>query len=219
MERDVSEAGGLNGRGGPVRILGLGGSTRRASRSLAALRGTLRLADEAGAATTLVDVRALALPLYNGDLALTDYPPSLARLLAAVRAADAVILCSPTYHGTIAGAVKNALDALNFLGDDAPPYFGGKPVALMALGGGGAANVLTALHHVTRALNGLTIATTVIVPGGVVDPDRGVILDAGIERRARRMVHELIDVAARLRPPVPSLVATAASPAVSGGVA
>ena len=185
-----------------VRILGIGGSTRRGSRSLGALRAALDLATAAGAETVLAEVRELDLPLYDEERPLVDYPPSLAQLFAAVRAADAYILCSPTYHGTIAGGVKNALDALNPLGDDTPPYFGGKPVALMALGGGGAANVLTSLHHATRALNGLTIPTTVIVPGAVVAVESGRVRDEGVERRLRRMVEELLDVADRLRRPV-----------------
>ena len=71
-----------------------------------------------------------------------------------MRAADSFVLCSPTYHGTITGAVKNALDALNFLderpGDTRRPDLGGRPMALMALGDGGAANVLTSLYHASR---------------------------------------------------------------------
>jgi FMN reductase len=183
----------------PVRLLGIGGSTRRGSRSLAALRTALSLAAEAGAETRLADVRALALPLYDDDLPLSAYPPSLPRLLDDVRGADAYLLCSPTYHGTVAGGVKNALDHLNPLGDDQPPYFGGKPVALMALGGGSGANVLTSLHHATRALNGLTIPTTVVVPGSAVAAETGAVHDELARRRLRQMVEELIDLAARLR--------------------
>lgn len=185
---------------GPLRVLGIGGSTRQASKSRILLAEALRLAEEAGARTTLADVRALALPVYDDDRPLHDYPEALADLLAAARDADAYILCSPTYHGTVSGAVKNVLDALNFLGDDDPPYFGAKPVALMALGGGSAANVLTALHHTTRALNGLTIPTGIVAGGSaIVD---GAVTDEGVLRRMRGMTAELLDLAARLRRPV-----------------
>jgi NAD(P)H-dependent FMN reductase len=68
--------------------------------------------------------------------------------------ADAYILCSPTYHGTITGAMKNALDVLDYLAMGTPvdpaQTFKGKPVALMACGGGGQ-NVINALYHTTRA--------------------------------------------------------------------
>jgi FMN reductase len=183
----------------PIKLLGIGGSTRQRSQSLALLTSALRLAEASGADVTLADVRALALPLYDEDRPLDDYPASLSGLVAAVRAADGFILCSPTYHGAISGAVKNVFDALNALRDDDPPYFAGKPVALMAVGNGGAANVLTTLHHTARALNGLTIPTTVIASRkAIVD---GEVADDDVQRRLRWMVDELIGLALRLRSP------------------
>jgi FMN reductase len=187
----------------PPRVLGIGGSMRQGSRSLALLANALRLAEEAGAITTLADVRALSLPLYDDDLPLSAYPASLAELLEATRRADAFVLCSPAYHGTVSGAVKNALDSLNFLYHDVPPYFAGKPVALMALGSGGGANVLTSLEHATRALNGITIPTTVIASGR--DIVAGEVIDETVQRRLRWMVNELLDLAARLRRPAANL--------------
>jgi FMN reductase len=185
-------------RASPLRLLGIGGSTRRASKSLVLVQSALHLAADAGAEVSLADVRALDLPIYDHDRPLQDYPSSLHELLSAARTADAYILCSPTYHGTVSGAVKNALDALNFLEDEYPPYFGGKPVALMALGGGGAANVLNSLQHATRALNGLTIPTTVIAHGSAIR--EGEVIDDAVRRRLIRTVHELLDLAVRLRP-------------------
>ncbi len=183
----------------PVRLLGIGGSTRQGSKSRALLRTALSIAEEAGAEVTLADVRELDLPMFNDDLPLNDYPARLAGLVAAARAADAFIFCSPTYHGTVSGAVKNALDHLNPLGDDEPAYLAGKPVGLMALGGGGAANVLTSLHHAARALNGLTIPMTVIASGSAIRG--GDVEDEAVQRRLRQMVEELIDYATRLRGP------------------
>lgn len=186
-----------------IRILGIGGSTRHGSKSLVLLQNALRVAEAAGASVTLADVRELRLPVYDDDLPLDAYPATLSQLLTAAREADAIILCSPTYHGTVSGAVKNALDALNFLFDDDPPYFAGKPVGLMAMGGGGAANVLTNLHHATRALNGLTIPTTVIAGGSAIRD--GEVSDENVQRRLQWMVDELLDLAVRLRRPAPDL--------------
>jgi len=188
----------------PLHVLGIGGSTRQGSTSLTLLRGALRAVEEAGATATLADVRELNLPVFDDDRPLEEYPSSLHDLLAAAREADAYILCSPTYHGTVSGAVKNALDALNVLGDDTPPYFGGKPVALMAVGGGGAANVLTSLQHAARAMNGLAIPTTVICSGSVLR--QGEIGDEMAQRRVSWMVSELLDFAARLRQPQDALL-------------
>jgi FMN reductase len=183
----------------PIRILGIGGSTRQGSKSLTLLQTALRVAEDAGASTTLANVRELALPIFDDDLPREASPPALFQLIDDARAADAYVLCSPTYHGTVSGAVKNALDALNFMGDDDPPYFAGKAVALMALGGGGAANVLTSLHHTARALNGLTIPTVVISGGSAIR--EGAVTDEMVQRRVGWMIEELLDLAARLRTP------------------
>ena len=185
----------------PLRLLGLGGSTRHGSKSLVLLRTALQLAEAAGARVDLADVRSLGLPIYDEDRPLADYPPALPALLSAVREADAYVLCSPTYHGTLSGAVKNALDSLNFLGDVEPRYFGGKPVALMALGGGGAANVLTSLQHATRGLNGLVIPTVVMAGSGAVGD--GEVTDDYVKGRLRWMVDELLELALRLRRQTP----------------
>ena len=193
---------GPNGSGPPVRVLGIGGSTRRGSRSLAALMAALRLAAEIGAETTLADVRALDLPLFDEDRPLAAYPASLAWLLAEARAADAVLLCTPTYLGTVAGAMKNALDALSLLADDRPPYLGGKPVGVMAFGGANAANGLTALEQAARSLNGLVVPTAVAVPGPAIDGASGAVVDEAVGRRLGRMVGELVALGRRLRQPV-----------------
>lgn len=186
----------------PVRILGIGGSVGAGCRSTAALEVALRLAEEAGAETAMADIRGLGLPLFDIGIPLERYPPSLPWLLDRVREADAYLICSPTYHGTVAGGVKNALDALEFLAADKPRYLGGKPVGLMALGGGdgiGAANALNALHHAARALNGLAVPTHVAVPGRAVDPLAQAVTDPAVHARLATMVGEVLGLARRLR--------------------
>ena len=198
---------GIEGRSGasdfarPLRILGIGGSTREGSLTLIVLETALKMAREAGTEAVLADVRALDLPVFSADRPLAAYPESLPWLLAEARRADAYLLASPTYHGTVSGAVKNVLDALNFLGEDGGDYFGGKPVGLIAYGGGSAANVLTALYHATRALNGLTVPTVVAVPSGAIEAERRAVVDPGARRRLEALIGETIDLARRLRRP------------------
>jgi NAD(P)H-dependent FMN reductase len=152
----------------------------------------------------IADVRALDLPIYDADRPYLDYPPSVKWLIAEARRADAYILCSPTYHGTLSGAVKNALDILDYLAnanpEDSDQTFAGKPVALMGCGGG-AQNVITALYHTTRALEGIVIPTVASVPNDAVDLDAGVVRDPNVVRRLRSMTEQLIDLAQRLRRP------------------
>lgn len=185
----------------PVRLLGLGGGTRPGSASFALVRAALATAAELGAETRAADVGVLDLPLLREGCPLADQPPAVAWLLAEARAADALILCSPTYLGTLSGAIKNLLDYLSLLGDDAPPYLAGKPVGLLAYGGANAAHTLTALGHVAHALDALVVPTSVAVAASAVDKETAEITDPKLDRRLRRMVAELIDLGARLRRP------------------
>lgn len=190
---------GAAGSAAPVRVLGIGGSTRRGSMSLLALNVALKVADERGARTSLAAVRDLDLPMYNGERHLNDYPPSLAWLLDEVRAADAFILCSPTYHGTISGAVKNVLDSLEFLAEDQPRYLGGKAVALLGYGGASAMNVINSLYHTVRTLNAYVVPTVVILSRDTLDIEHMDVKDQNLRRRLVTMVGEMIDLGGMLR--------------------
>ena len=175
---------------------------RAGGRNRTALEAALALARAAGASTTLADVQELDLPLFRPGQSEADGPPALAWLLAEVRAADAFLFCSPTYHGTISGAVKNVLDFLDLLGDG---YLDGKPVGLLAVGGTSATNTLNALHHAARSLNGLTVPTVVAVPSGAVDPTTGEVRDEATLRRLETLVDQVLDLTRRVRPS-PALV-------------
>ncbi|MGB3329804.1 MAG: NAD(P)H-dependent oxidoreductase [Thermomicrobiales bacterium] len=185
----------------PIRILAIGGTTSARSWSLVPLEAALKRAQDLGCETVLATVHELDLPLFRTDWKLEDYPPTLAWLLDEVRKADGLIICSPTYHGTVSGAVKNVLDALIFLGWDQPPYLGGKPVALMAFGGMTAMGVLQALTHAVRGLKGIAIPTHIAVPERAVNRETATIDDPKINARLDQMVEELVSFSARLRMP------------------
>lgn len=183
----------------PVRVLGIGGSTRAGSMSLLALQCALKIAEQEGARTSLAAVRDLDLPLYNGERPLDEYPSSLSWLLHEVRAADAFIICSPTYHGTISGAVKNVLDALEFLVNDQPRYLGGKAVGLLGYGGASAMNTINSLYHTVRTLSALVVPTVVILSRDMLDKENVAVKDAGTRLRLATMVRELIDLGGLVR--------------------
>jgi NAD(P)H-dependent FMN reductase len=90
-----------------VRVVGLGGSLREMSTSRTALQVALEGAAASGADVELIWVRDLGLPLYTGEHAP---PPGAHRLAETVYQADALIWSSPTYHGSVSGSFKNALD-------------------------------------------------------------------------------------------------------------
>lgn len=176
----------------PVRILGIGGSTREASHTLGVLKAVLALAGEQGAVTTLADVRELDFSVYNEDIPFDEQPTSLHGLLEQVQRADAFIIASPTYHGTISGAVKNVLDALHIRHGEGRTYFDGRPVGLLAYGGPSAPNVINALSHSVRGMQGLQVPTVVTVGRAAMDDAFTGIADDATRQRASRMVSEVI---------------------------
>ena len=91
-----------------IKLLGVSGSLRENSHGLAALNIALEAAAEFGAETALLDLRTANLTMYNPDSENTDEPTR--RMIEKVTWADAFILVSPDYHGTMSGAMKNFLD-------------------------------------------------------------------------------------------------------------
>jgi FMN reductase len=115
-------------------VLGLGGSTRRTSRALEALRLALVGAGRAGAHTTLLSVGELSLPILDAERP-DLMPESVENLVGEVGRAHALILASPVYLETVSGALKNALDHLSVLDDEGAYALSGKVVGLVSVSG------------------------------------------------------------------------------------
>jgi len=93
------------------RVVAISGSLRDRSTTRTALRHALAAAAAEGARTDLLDLREFDLPAYvPADRDAGDAPA----LRREIREADAVILGSPIYHGTIASPLKTALDYCGF---------------------------------------------------------------------------------------------------------
>ncbi|HEY7593680.1 MAG TPA: NAD(P)H-dependent oxidoreductase [Actinophytocola sp.] len=137
-----------------VNVVGIGGSLRADSQSERALRIALDGAAQAGAKTTLVSGADLVLPFY--DPAVPERSPEAQRLVDELRAADGVVLVSPGYHGTVSGLVKNALDYVEDMREDEPPYLDGRAVGCVAAARGwqAAVTTLTSLRSIVHALRG-----------------------------------------------------------------
>jgi FMN reductase len=134
-------------------IVGVGGTPKENSTTEQALRVVLDSARRGGAQTRMFGGEYLAsLPLY-----LTANSKSAGReLVDSVREADGVIVASPSYHGSISGALKNALDYLEETARDARVYLDGLPVGLIvtAYGWQATGSTLSTLRSIVHALRG-----------------------------------------------------------------
>ena len=180
----------------PVTIIGLGGSLARTSRSLAALRVALDGAAEAGATTTLLNLRELDLPMYNPDDE-GDPPPAASELIEACSGADGMLWSSPMYQGTISGAFKNALDWLHVLGSREPPYLHDEVVGLIsAAGGTQGLQAINTMEFAVRALRGWAVPYVIPVASAFrVFDAAGRVTDEGIELQLRTLGAEVVRVA------------------------
>ncbi|MCS6936149.1 MAG: NAD(P)H-dependent oxidoreductase [Candidatus Bipolaricaulota bacterium] len=170
------------------KILGINGSLRRTgSRTLHALEIALRGAADAGAHTELLDLKQLDLPFYDDRPDVQSYPPSVFTLVERVRWADGLILASPVYHGTLSGAMKNALDFLELLSNDQPPWLENKVVGLISVAGGNSGiNTINSMLHTCRAMRAWVLPLAVTVPGSAFTPD-GQLHDLNITERLLKL--------------------------------
>jgi NAD(P)H-dependent FMN reductase len=111
-----------------VRILALVGSLRAGSHNRQLAEAAIRHAPE-GVAVEIFDSLS-EVPFYNEDIDVEGAVPEPAtRLRQAAGTADAVLLVSPEYNGTMPAVLKNAIDWLS------RPYgagaLSGKPVAVI----------------------------------------------------------------------------------------
>ena len=116
---------------GPITIVGIPGSLRRASFN----RGLLVAAQEVAPADVAVEIVDLApIPFYNPDVEALGLPEPVVTLRERIASADALLLTVPEYNHSYTAVLKNALEwasrprPLSALQQ--------KPVALMGAGGG-----------------------------------------------------------------------------------
>jgi FMN reductase len=139
----------------PPFIVGIGGTVRPGSTSESALVMALKVAQDAGAATVCFGGAFLSeLPHYNPSLVNPNAARN--RLVEAVRESDGLIIATPGYHGSISGLVKNAIDCLEDLREDARPYLDGRAVGCIVAAAGAQAggSTLMALRGIVHAMRG-----------------------------------------------------------------
>ena len=90
-----------------MRVLAISGSLRQGSYNAALLRAA---AAECPTSVEFVTWRGLAaIPAFNEDVEHPP-PPEVASLRSEIARADAVLVATPEYNGSVPGALKNALD-------------------------------------------------------------------------------------------------------------
>jgi len=153
----------MNTASTPPRILIVSGSARPGGLTRTVLKLAEALAKKKGLDAEFVCARDLRLPFFG----LEEDTASALHWRTAVQQCSGVIFGSPEYHGTFSGAFKNLIDHLDF------PHIEGKPVGLIAVGGGPKSGIstLNAMRLMFRALHAPVIVEQAAVWGGDFMPE------------------------------------------------
>ncbi len=185
----------------PVKLVALCGSLREGSHSLQALMIAVRAAEAAGAVVEVFDPSERPLPFCYGpaDEKLEANRDEWKRMTAD---ADGLILCTPEYHGSCSGVLKNALDLVGF--DEMEDKVTG---LLSVLGGASNANALNHLRVICRWVHAWVIPHQASVGAAysAFNPD-GTLKDEKLHRRVERVGRDVVKYVRLLRrePELPS---------------
>lgn len=174
------------GAASAVRVLAIPGSLRRDSWNRRLLEAARQLAP-AGVAVELFDLRPL--PFYDGDVEAAGDPPEVREFKVRIRAADALVVATPEYNGTVPGLLQNAIDWASRPRGAAA--LDGKPVATLGAspGGGGTAGAQRALRQTLANAGAEVLPLPPVVVSRVAErfDDHGTLRDDGVADELRRL--------------------------------
>jgi len=186
------------------RLLAFAGSARRESFNKKLASEASRLAREAGAETTELDLRDYPLPLYDGDLeAAEGAPEHVATLRGLFVEHDGFLIACPEYNSSITPLLKNTIDWISRPAEGVPNLaaFRGKTATVLSASPG-ALGGMRGLVHVRSILGTLGIF---VMPSQVALSkahsafgEDGRLIDAPTEERLRKAVAELVAATDRL---------------------
>jgi len=165
-------------------VVAITGSQRDGSHTATAVDIALERARDAGAETDHVDLSGLDLPLFDPDRPDAGDAEDLRRR---VRAADAVLLATPMYHGSVASPLKTALDYCGF------DEFEGTMVGLLAVAGGAfPTGALDHLRAIGRALDAWVLPHQAAIPDSHAQFADGELTDPDLRDRVETLGVELV---------------------------
>jgi chromate reductase len=128
-----------------MKLLYFAGALRADSCNKKFVREAMRLTEAKNAhQAEYIDLKDYPMPPYDGDIeASSGVPESTKRLGEKIAAADALVLSTPEYNGSIPGTLKNIVD---WLSRDKPVSLAGKPLLLLAASPGALGGVRSLWH-------------------------------------------------------------------------
>ena len=179
-----------------LKILGIGGSLRKGSYSMAVLKTAMELLPE-GCSMEIADLSDI--PIFNQDLE-DKMPASVKRFKKQIKGADALLFCTPEFNFGVPGYLKNAIDwASRPHGDNS---FDDKPAAIMSssdgMFGGIKAQLQLRQYLVYLNIHALNDSVSVGQVPQKLDAN-GKMTDQRTRDRIKQLLEELVAWAKRIK--------------------
>jgi chromate reductase len=181
----------------PVRILAVAGSLRKDSINRKLLALAVREAQRASADVDVVDLKTLALPIYDGDLEAEAFPTAAMELKERLARARGFLIATPEFNHSIPGGLKNAIDWAS-RPPTTPNPFRDKPALIMGAtpGPGGTLYAQNHLREVLTALGVWLLPSSFSLPGaGAAFDEEGEIKDERRRAHLAKVVPQLVHAA------------------------
>jgi NAD(P)H-dependent FMN reductase len=167
-----------------LKVLGVSSSMRKSSFGTRALKIVLEASQKYDANPRLLELRKMKLPQFNPD-SLVQSDMILKKVTDDVNWADAFILVSPDYHGSISGSMKNFLD---YYWEE----FAGKTFGYICTPHEKGLTVMDQMRTAVRQCYGWSLPYVIAVNGEEDFNDMGEVVNKLLAKRLKMLARDLV---------------------------
>jgi NAD(P)H-dependent FMN reductase len=181
-----------------INILGVAGSMRQESYSTLGLKMVLEEAKKYGSESHLLDLRDRNLPLYDpgapssNDPSFNNSNNELEKITTALKWADALVLASPDYHGSMSGTLKNFLD---YFWED----FAGKTFGYIIASHEKGLTVADQMRTAVRQCYGWSMPYNISINGEKDFDSEGNLVNSALVKRIKMLARDLVTYGTLIR--------------------
>ncbi|MGA8843982.1 MAG: NAD(P)H-dependent oxidoreductase [Nitrososphaeraceae archaeon] len=168
----------------PMKVLGVASSMRESSYGTRTLRIVLDAAQKYEARTRLLDLRIVTMPMYNPDSSMQS-SKEIQKVTDDVNWADAFVLVSPDYHGSMSGSIKNFLD---YYWEE----FAGKIFGYICTSHEKGLTVLDQMRTAVRQCYGWSLPYSISVNGEDDFNEVGEVINSVLDKRLKMVARDLV---------------------------
>ena len=181
-----------------INVLGVAGSMRQDSYSTLGLRIVLEEAKKYYSESYLLELRDINLPLYDpsgpssNDPSFNNSNNVLEKITTALKWADALVLASPDYHGSMSGTLKNFLD---YFWED----FAGKTFGYIIASHEKGLTVADQMRTAVRQCYGWSMPYNISINGEKDFDSKGNLVNSALVKRIKMLARDLVTYGALIR--------------------